>query len=82
MAPALRFGDALVMDRHGVMLSLSSQYGANTLSRPCRREALNDLEPALEKARHTLYRGLHRPANFIERATQGLKGITAPSPRY
>src|SRR5450432_2688350 len=30
-APELRSGDALVMGRPGVMLSLASQYGANTL---------------------------------------------------
>jgi CzcA family heavy metal efflux pump len=74
MAPALRFGDALVMDRHGVMLSLSSQYGANTLSTTLAVEkALNDLEPALKKQGITLYRGLHRPANFIERALKDLR---------
>src|SRR5262249_8386430 len=31
-APALQTGDALVMGRPGVMLSLSSQFGANTLT--------------------------------------------------
>ena len=30
-APALRSGDALIMGRPGVLLSLASQYGANTL---------------------------------------------------
>jgi len=74
LAPALLFGDALVMDRHGVMISLSSQYGANTLSTTLAVEkALNDLEPALKKQGITLYRGLHRPANFIERALKDLR---------
>ena len=73
-AEHLRFGDALVMDRHGVMISLSCQYGANTLSTTLAVEkALNDLEPALKKQGITLYRGLHRPANFIERALQDLR---------
>src|SRR5262249_54445165 len=32
VAPAVRFGDALIMGRPGVLLSLASQYGANTLN--------------------------------------------------
>ena len=32
MAPALRSGDALIMGKPGVLLSLASQYGANTLT--------------------------------------------------
>src|SRR6185312_9637083 len=31
-SPALRSGDALIMGRPGVLISLASQYGANTLS--------------------------------------------------
>jgi Cu/Ag efflux pump CusA len=56
------------------MLSLASQYGANTLATTLAVEkALNDLEPALKKQGITLYKSLHRPANFIERALQDLK---------
>jgi CzcA family heavy metal efflux pump len=74
MAPALRSGDALVMAKHGVMLSTSSQYGANTLEVTLAVEkVLADLEPALKKQGITLYSALHRPANFIERALQNLK---------
>ncbi len=74
MAPALRSGDALVMARHGVMLSTSSQYGANTLQVTLAIEkVLADLAPALKKQGITLYSALHRPANFIERALQNLK---------
>jgi Cu/Ag efflux pump CusA len=74
VAPALRFGDSLVMAKRGVMLSLASQYGANTLTATLAVEkALVDLEPALKKQGITLYKGLHRPANFIERALQNLK---------
>ncbi|HWX80845.1 MAG TPA: efflux RND transporter permease subunit [Steroidobacteraceae bacterium] len=73
-APALRSGDALVMAKRGVMLSLSSQYGANTLQVTLAIEkVLADLEPALKKQGITLYSALHRPANFIERALQNLK---------
>jgi CzcA family heavy metal efflux pump len=73
-APALRSGDALVMGKPGVMMSMSSQFGANTLTATLAVEkALADLRPALESRGITLYAGLHRPANFIERALGDLK---------
>src|SRR5258706_9690842 len=47
-APALRFGDALIMGKPGVLLSLASQYGANTLSTTLAVEqALAELQPTL-----------------------------------
>ena len=71
---ALRSGDALIMGKPGVMMSLASQYGANTLTATLAVEkALADLEPALKARGITLYVGLHRPANFIERALSDLK---------
>ncbi|MDP9013502.1 MAG: efflux RND transporter permease subunit [Pseudomonadota bacterium] len=74
MAPALRSGDALIMGKPGVMMSLASQYGANTLTATLAVEkALADLQPALKASGITLYPGLHRPANFIERALGDLK---------
>jgi CzcA family heavy metal efflux pump len=74
LAPALRSGDALIMGRPGVLLSLASQYGANTLTATLAVEkALADLEPALKAQGITLYSRLHRPANFIERALGDLK---------
>lgn len=74
VAPAIRFGDSLIMGRPGVLLSLASQYGANTLSTTLAVEkALADLKPALEKQGIRMYTGLHRPASFIERALQNLK---------
>ena len=73
-APALRSGDALIMGKPGVLISLASQYGANTLETTLAVEkALADLEPALRAQGITLYRGLHRPANFIERALGNLE---------
>ncbi len=73
-APALKFGDALIMGKPGVLLSLASQYGANTLetTRAVER-ALADLQPSLEAQGIHLIVGLHRPANFIERALSDLK---------
>jgi CzcA family heavy metal efflux pump len=74
IAPALRFGDALIMGRPGVLLSLASQYGANTLNATLEVEkALAELKPALQRQGITLYSSLHRPATFIERALQNLK---------
>src|ERR1700736_2397394 len=74
MAPALKFGDALVLGKPGGMMSLASQYGANTLTATLAVEkALNDLAPALKAQGITLYPGLHRPASFIERALGNLK---------
>src|SRR6202790_4007013 len=81
IAPALRSGDSLIMGKPGVMLSLASQYGANTLTATLAVEkALAALEPALKGRGITLYSSLHRPANFIERALGNLKeslGIAA-----
>ena len=70
----LRSGDSLIMGKRGVLLSLASQYGANTLSTSLAVEkALSDLEPALKARGITLYSRLHRPANFIERALGNLQ---------
>ena len=72
--PALRSGDALIMGKPGVLISLASQYGANTLTTThAVEDALATLAPALRAQGITLYGGLHRPANFIERALQNLE---------
>lgn len=74
VAPAIRFGDSLIMGKPGVLLSLASQYGANTLNTTLDVEkALADLRPALDRQGIQMYTGLHRPATFIERALQNLK---------
>ena len=74
VAPALRSGDAIIMGKPGVLLSLASQYGANTLTTTLAVEqALASLRPALNAQGITVYAGLHRPANFIERALGDLK---------
>ena len=62
------------MGKPGVMMSLASQYGANTLTATLAVEkALHELAPTLKSQGITLYPGLHRPANFIERALGNLK---------
>jgi len=71
---APKFGDALIMGKPGVLLNLSSQYGANTLIVTRAIEAaLAELAPALRSRGVTLYAGLHRPANFIENALAGIR---------
>ena len=73
-APALRSGDALVQGKPGVLLSLASQYGANTLESTKAVEAeLAQLKPALTAQGVVMYPSLQRPANFIERALGSLQ---------
>ena len=72
-APTPDVGDALIMGRPGVMLSISSQYGANTLDATRAVEAaLAEMKPALDAKGVTLTPGLHRPANFIVSALTGI----------
>ncbi|MDB6091731.1 MAG: efflux transporter permease subunit [Gammaproteobacteria bacterium] len=71
---APKFGDTLIMGKPGVMLGLSSQYGANTLEVTRAIEAeITALKPGLAARGVTLYAGLHRPANFIENALDGVR---------
>jgi CzcA family heavy metal efflux pump len=72
-APAPDFGDAVVMGQPGVLISMSSQYGANTLKVTRDVEAaLNEMAPALKSQGITMSANLHRPANFIETALKGI----------
>jgi CzcA family heavy metal efflux pump len=71
---APKYGDTLIMGKSGVMLGLSSQYGANTLEVTRALEAeIASLRPDLERRGVTLYADLHRPANFIENALRGVR---------
>jgi CzcA family heavy metal efflux pump len=66
-------GDAIIMGKPGVLLSISSQYGANTLEATHAVEAaLAELEPSLKAQGVTVNKGLHRPANFISSALKGI----------
>lgn len=72
-APGPLNGDALIMGRPGVLISLSSQYGANTLDATRAVEAaLAELAPALRAHGIHVEAGLHRPANFIGSALRGV----------
>lgn len=69
-----RYGAASIMGKEGVMLLVSSQYGASTLEVTKLVEtALKELQPTLESENITLYPDLFRPANFIETATSNIK---------
>ncbi len=69
-----KFGDCLVQGRPGVLLTMSSQYGANTLEVTQALEAaLAELDPVFEQAGIKIYPRLHRPASFIETALANIR---------
>ncbi len=71
----LKVGDANVQGQAGVLLSISGQYGANTLEATEGVEAaLAEITPRLRAGGIDVYPALHRPANFIERALADLGG--------
>ncbi|MDB5459316.1 MAG: efflux transporter permease subunit [Caulobacteraceae bacterium] len=66
-------GDALIMGKPGVLISMSSQYGANTLrATEAVEAALQELKPSLDAQGVVMSGGLHRPANFITSALSGI----------
>lgn len=70
---AVAFGDALIQGKRGVLLTMSGQFGANTLTTTRAVEAaLAELKPALAAQGVQVVSPLHRPANFIERALRNL----------
>jgi CzcA family heavy metal efflux pump len=72
--PSLQVGDALIQGRPGVLLSMASQFGSNTLEVTHAVEAaLTELTPALQADGITVYPRMHRPANFIERALANIQ---------
>ena len=74
LGPEPRFGDTLIQGRPGVLLTMLSQYGANTMevTRGVER-ALEEMGPALAGAEIELYPRLHRPATFIEYSLANLR---------
>ncbi len=68
-----KFGDALIMGRPGVLLTMLSQYGSNTMDVTRDLEAaLGNLKPLLATEGITLYPALHRPATFIESSLRNI----------
>lgn len=67
-------GDALIMGKPGVLLTMSSQYGANTMEATAGLEAaLADFKPVLASEGITLYPALHRPATFIDASLHNIR---------
>lgn len=74
-APAVKVGDATIMGRPGVLITISGQFGANTLDATHATEAaLAELTPALKQRGIEVYPTLHRPATFVVRALTNLQG--------
>jgi CzcA family heavy metal efflux pump len=73
-----KFGDCLIQGRRGVLMTMSSQYGANTLEVTRALEvALKDMQPTFKKAGIQLFDRLHRPATFIEVALHNMRSSLA-----
>lgn len=73
-APQPLTGDAAIFGRPGVILVLSSQYGANTLEVTRSAEsALSDLAPALKAKGIILFPHLFRAADFIQTSVADIR---------
>src|SRR5262249_59168402 len=68
-AGAPRFGEALIQGRPGVLLTMLSQYGANTMEvTQAVEQALGGIRPGLDQQGGTLYSRPAPPAPFIRPA--------------
>lgn len=66
-APAPPIGAATVMGKNGIIMLVSSQYGANTLQLDHKIEAaMAELNPALKAQDISVNEEIFRPANFIQ----------------
>jgi CzcA family heavy metal efflux pump len=73
-APEPAIGGAAIDSKLGVIINVSEQYGANTVTVTNAVEAaLNELRPGLEAQGITLHGALFRPANFIDTATSNVR---------
>ncbi len=69
-----KYGDTIIQGKPGVLLTMSSQYGANTMDVTERLEAaLDEMKPVFQSEGITLFPRLHRPATFIEAALHNMK---------
>src|ERR1044071_2444689 len=69
-----KFGDALIMGRPGSLMTMSGQYGANTLEvTEAVERALDEMKAAFAAAGIDYAPGLDRPAMFIENAIRNMK---------
>jgi CzcA family heavy metal efflux pump len=73
-APAPLIGGASIMGHRGLVLMVSSQYGANTLEVTAGLDqAVAQLRPALARQGIVLHSDIFRPATFIETALHNLR---------
>ena len=73
-APAPPVGAASIRGERGLMLMVSSQYGANTLDvTQGLDQALTELRPALSNQGITVHPDVFRPADFIETALHNVR---------
>jgi CzcA family heavy metal efflux pump len=73
-SPEPKFGETRIQGRWGVLMTMSSQFGANTMEVTKSLEAaLNEMKPTFEKAGITVYPRLHRPATFIETSLRNME---------
>ncbi len=73
-AAAPKSGDALINGKPGVLLTTTSQFGANTMEVTLAVEsALRELQPTFAALGVNYAPGLHRPATFIEHAIANMK---------
>jgi CzcA family heavy metal efflux pump len=69
-----KFGDALINGQPGVLMTTSSQYGANTMEATLAVErALEEMKPVFAAEEIQYVPGLHRPASFITIAIHNVK---------
>src|SRR4029078_936544 len=69
-----KFGDALIQGRRGILMAMSSQYGANTMDATLAVEAaLKEMQPLFDQEGITLHSSLHRPATFIEHSLRNIR---------
>jgi len=70
-----KYGDTIIQGRPGVLMTMNSQYGANTMAVTESLEAaLKEMDPLFQREGITLFPRLHRPATFIEASLQNIKG--------
>lgn len=73
-APEPPIGAAAIMGSPGVVLTVSAQYGANTLEVTQKVEqVLEELRPMLKSQDIVLHSNLFRPANFIQTAIGNIR---------
>ncbi len=71
---APKIGDAQILGQSGIILAISSQYGANTLQvAEAVKKKFNDLGPLLQAEQVSLKPDLFQPAEFIQKGISNVK---------